>query len=141
MLSGCIKPFDPQIEEMEESYLVVDGTIDMSTGKGNIILTRTQSLDVVNRIAYEAGAIVWLETEDGKKVPFIESEEGVYTSDLPGLDKEDITRLRINTTDDEAYQSDFVPIKISPEIDSISWEADDDGLKFFVRQVRAVDGA
>ena len=132
ILVGCIKPFDPQIEEMEESYLVVDGSIDISTGKGNIILTRTQSLDVVNRITYEVGASVWLETEDGKTIPFIETEEGVYTSNLPGLDKEDVTRLNINTIDNEVYQSDFVPVKISPEIDSISWKADDEGLKFFV---------
>jgi hypothetical protein len=117
---------------MEESYLVVDALIDISTGPGKIILSRTQSLDVVNRITYEAGSSVWLETEDGKEIPFIETKDGVYTSELVGFDKDDITRLNINTKENEAYQSDFVPVKISPEIDSISWKADDDGLKFYV---------
>jgi len=132
ILTGCIKPFDPQIEEMEESYLVVDALIDIRTGQGKIILSRTQSLDVVNRITYEAGSSVWLETENGKEIPFIEINEGVYTSELLGFEKNDIIRLNINTKENGAYQSDFVPVKISPEIDSISWKADDDGLNFYV---------
>ena len=41
-------------------------------------------------------------------------------------------RLSITTSDGTKYQSDFVPFKQTPPIDSISWEQDTSDVHFFI---------
>jgi len=129
---GCVKAFDPGIESENSGYLVVDANIDLSLNSSEITLTRTLSLESINTINYETGAEVTIESMDGKTMQVFEESEGHYIGDLSGISDDVLYRLNIHTQSEENYQSSWVPVKISPPIDSVSWDADDAGLNVYV---------
>ena len=129
---ACLKPYKPEIHIESEGYLVVEGVVDIFDGKGQIVLSRTKSLDAVNQNTAESGAEVWIEGENGSRLFFEEKTKGVYIGNFENYSPELQSRLTIITKDNQEYQSDYVPFKVSPEIDSLTWEANDEGLSFFV---------
>ena len=132
LMTACLKPYEPEIPQEIEGYLVVESGIDLSNGKGEIILSRTKALDAVNQKTFETDAEVWLEGEDGNQFSLLEEYKGFYVADFQALSTDQEYRLHIITADKEEFQSDYIPIKIAPEIDSLTWKADEDGLVFFV---------
>jgi len=129
-LAGCVDPYMPDVITASRSYLVVDGFIN-SQGVTQIKLSRTYNLTDGTPPA-EGGATVYIEAEAGGRFPLRESPGGLYRSDALTLDATRRYRLAISTNGGLQYASDFVPVKNTPAIDSIIWEAAADELKIKV---------
>ena len=122
LLMGCIEPYFPPEIKPTHALLVIDGHIDV-TGKSNIKLTRTQNLNDNGEAEKVTGATVLLENENGITYPLVEESNGIYS--LPALTIEPVKhRLVVKTSNKKEYVSDFIEIKNSPPIDSVSWELD-----------------
>jgi hypothetical protein len=133
MAVSCKKPYNPKPVKNAPKILVVEGVINSSSDYTIIRLSRTVGLTSdsagVNNVT---GATVTVEDDNNGTYPLYENAAGVYS--YPGLNL-DITRkyrLRIKTSDvvDE-YVSDFVPVKVTPPIDSIGFTIKNNGIQIY----------
>jgi hypothetical protein len=127
MLCGlaCKKPYTPPAITINYNYLVIDGVINANpNGTTTILLSRTKNLTDSVKPAPENGAQVSIEGETGGLFPLTPQGNGAYTSNPLNLVVSVKYRLRILTRDGSAYQSDFVGVKQTPPIDSLSWKQD-----------------
>ncbi|WP_426669583.1 DUF4249 domain-containing protein [Mucilaginibacter sp. McL0603] len=118
---GCKKPFAPAIVAANNSYLVVEGVIN--PGADSTIIKLSRTVNVSSKITGNPlqGAAVIVESDQNAVYPLIEAGIGNYISTGLNLDKARNYRLRIKTSDNQEYLSDFVPVKITPPIDSIGF--------------------
>jgi Domain of unknown function (DUF4249) len=128
---NCIQRFQPLLPSQATGYLVVDGIINAGAGPARVSLTRTTMLSD-SGVAYESGAAVQVEGSDSSVYPLVEQGGGIYGTAGLSLNTALRYRLRIQTTQNETYLSDFVPVIVTPPIDSISWTADSAGVRTFV---------
>ena len=131
LLAGCKEKYTPKLNSANTAYLVVEGFINSSGGASTFVLTRTTRLSDPGKIVYERGAQVRITSELGKIYPLTETSPGTYTSAALTLDKNDRYRLSIMAGGKE-YQSDYSKIRSTPDIDSISWKRENDGLQLYV---------
>lgn len=121
---SCKKPFAPKAITANNNYLVVDGVIN--TGKNGVTtikLTRSRNIgDSTYAPLPENGATITIENGMGNMYPLQQQPDASYASNPLNLDTSQTYRLNIVTSNGEQYQSDFVKVKQSPAIDSISWE-------------------
>lgn len=131
LVTGCIDPYFPPEIDSTEPILVIDGFID-TQGTSTIRLTRTQTLTEEGLPQPVTGATLWIEDTQGLKTFLIETGEGNY--ELPSQSFSSATyRLSIRTAQGKEYVSDFVAVKNSPPIDSLSWGlTSDQGVEIFV---------
>jgi hypothetical protein len=132
VIAACKEKYDLPYAGPAAGYLVIDGVINSGSGPTTLRLTR--SLALVDSVAFRfvTSAIVRVEGEDNSSQSLTESSGGVYSS--PQLTFNDAVkyRLHINTPDGKEYISDYVPVMRTPDIDSISWEKEEDGVVIFV---------
>ncbi|MEI9947073.1 MAG: DUF4249 domain-containing protein [Chitinophagaceae bacterium] len=126
--AGCREKYDPPLTAASESLLVVEGNLD-PTGTTSIRLTKTVQLGNPN-IESVNNAILIIEGKDNSIRPVPFTGNGYYTSSNLNLLPANEYRLRIKTQGKE-YLSDYVVAKITPPIDSISWEKSDKGVTIF----------
>jgi len=120
LLVGCIEPYMPPEIKPADAILVIDGHIDVNS-KSIINLSRSQNLYENGAVEKVTGAKVMLENENGLIYPLTEESNGIYS--LPALLIEPVKhRLVVRTSDQKEYASEFVEIKNSPLIDSVSWD-------------------
>lgn len=122
LLTGCIEPYMPPEIKPAEALLVIDGHIDVNS-KSTIKLTRSQNLDENGEVEKVTGASVLLEDENGLAYPLQEESKGIYSLP-PQLIAPVKHRLVVRTSNQKEYASEFVEIKDSPSIDSVSWNLD-----------------
>jgi len=115
---SCKKPFSPRLASVTTNFLAVDGPI-LSGDSTIITLSRTTSLSDTTQQKMELKAIVSVENDQGTLYPLTEKGKGVYTLGITNFSTTRQYRLDIKTTDGKIYQSDFVPMKVTPPIDSI----------------------
>ena len=129
--TSCRKPYEPPVTTINSNLLVVEGLIN--TGKDSTIikLSRTVPISEKGTVKPELRAQVVVESEQNVTYPLREIKAGVYGAASLNLDPNQKYRININTADGTVYQSDFVESKVSPPIDSISWEAKNDGLQIY----------
>ncbi len=133
LLAGCVDPYEPPAIQANNYFLVVEGFINTGEGPTEFTLSRTARLADTARIKAERGAEVSVEGKDSdKRFRLQEKESGVYTMDPYNFSKEEEYRLRIKTAGGREYLSEFVPIKESPAIDSISWRRIGDDVQIYV---------
>lgn len=118
LLSGCIEPFDPEIDSYD-NILVVEGQVSNDKPAAKVKLSRTYSYekDLLNP---ESSALAVLRDINGAAFELTETEPGIYTyasSDLI-VNAGDLFKLLIITADGEEYESDFVSVIESPPLDS-----------------------
>ncbi len=133
LLTGaCRKAYLPAAITAANNYLVVDGFINATPNAvTSFTLSRSRNLvDTVVNIP-ELLAQVSIESKTGNTYSFNPVSDGVYNSQPLNLSASDEYRIKISTADNHVYTSDFVPVKISPDIDSITWEQDRD-VKIYV---------
>src|SRR5687768_4327414 len=129
---GCKEKYLPDVAFETSGYLVVEGFISSSQQPTSILLTRTTSLyDSVN-IVYEDNAIVNIEGESNQTFPLYEKGNGMYISSPLNLNSNEKYRLSIKTRDSKEYVSDFVKVKHTPDIDSISWIREAGGIRLYI---------
>lgn len=123
----CKKPYEPAVLKAANNYLVVDGLINIGAGGiTTISLSRTKNLtDTVVSIP-ELHAAVSIQDAGGASYPLQESgADGTYTSRSLNLDRNSKYRLVITTSNRARYQSEPVSGKVTPPVDSITWQQPD----------------
>lgn len=120
-VSSCIEPYDPPVSDEEVDYLVVDGAANSTDGTAEIKLSRTVSLSSTETPPPERNAVVAIEDNEGNSYTLAEAGEGFYRQSNLSFDFSKQYRLYIKTTGGSEYRSDFVKLKPTPPIDSITW--------------------
>ena len=122
----------PDAISSTKSYLVVDGFIN-TQGVTSITLSRTYDISAKTLPPVETGSTVWIEEEGGQRYSLHEgSTKGTYTSASLVLNAAKNYRLSIRTAAGKEYVSDYVPVRTTPLIDDVTWQATDTGLSIYV---------
>ena len=127
LLAGCTDPYAPEVIKTPPAYLVVDGFLN-AQGSTVIKLSRTYAVGAKSAAPVEARASVYLEEEGGSATLLREAPAGTYSSPALALNPARRYRLHLNTLTGREYASDFVPVKLTPAIDALSWQAEASGL-------------
>lgn len=131
---GCKKPYTPPAINASNSYLVVEGVINSGTDSTIIKLSRTVNISSKVTTNPVSGAILTVESDQNIIYPLIETLNGNYISAGLNLDNSHTYRLNIKISDNKQYQSDFVPVNVTPPIDSIGYKVvnlPDTGLQIY----------
>ncbi|HVW14750.1 MAG TPA: DUF4249 domain-containing protein [Mucilaginibacter sp.] len=128
---SCKKPFSlPANISADGRFLVIEGVISMNDSTF-IRLSRTKKVDTFKTIIPERGAQVYIESNANAIYPLTETGPGAYAALPLNLDASRQYRLRVKTTDGKVYLSDYVPVKNSPAIDSIGFNAQSQGVQIY----------
>lgn len=131
LATSCIDPYFPPEIDSISPVLVIDGFIN-TQGASTIRLTRSQQLDETGLPTPELGASIWVEDDNGVKIFLSEQGNGNY-----GLGQQNFSssryKLGIETNNGRKFVSEFVSVKNSPPIDSVSWDlTPDSGVEISV---------
>jgi hypothetical protein len=131
-LSSCIKSYEPDVLKAPNQFLVVDGVINCSPGGvTTILLSRTRNLtDTIINVP-ELRAQVFIESSNNG-FALNEVSNGVYKSAPLNLNSSNLYRLRILTSTGDEYVSEYVPVLITPFIDSVSWQQDNETINISI---------
>jgi hypothetical protein len=129
---SCKEKFIPNLQSPATGYLVVEGFINSGQEPTTITLTRTTKLYDSADIIYEHNATVNILGENNETFPLFEIGNGKYVSSTLNLNDNEKYRLQIKTSDNKEYLSDFTAVKHTPDIDSITYVRNNDGLKIYV---------
>lgn len=122
---ACRKPFEPAVIKVDYNYLVIDGVINAGTNAVTVInLSRTKNLNDSLAPKPELAAQVMIQTEGGANYLLTPQGNGAYASAALNLNVAGKYRLKITTSNGNVYESDYVPVKQTPAIDSLSWKQD-----------------
>ncbi len=135
LLASCIEPYSPPEIEAIENILVVDGFINSTDNTASVRLTQAAALSDGQTSYPELDATVMVEEENGSTFFLTEQGDGnYYTSGNINLDVTKKYRLHITTSSQKQYFSDFIDVKPTAEIDSITWRPTDrrDGINIYV---------
>ncbi|HUB61176.1 MAG TPA: DUF4249 domain-containing protein [Puia sp.] len=131
-LCRCVQPYVSPYKSPPTGYLVVEGYISANTPT-QYKLTRTVQLSGNYGIPVVTGAAVQVVGSDSSQYALPEQGNGVYGNTTLNLNPALQYRLQIQTPNGESYQSDFVPLKPSPPIDSINWVySADSGVNIYI---------
>jgi hypothetical protein len=129
LLGQCKQTYISPYKSPATGYLVVEGYI--AAGPTQFTLSRVIALPGDSSIPTERNAKVQVEGSDNSIYPLTEKGNGVYAADTLPLNATAKYRLRIQTGNGEAYLSDFTSFRITPAIDSISWQQLSDGVHIY----------
>jgi hypothetical protein len=120
LLTTCVEPYVPSVIAINPDYLVIDAFLD-PTGNVTVNVFHTIALNSGDEPAAEVGATITIEDETGYKAPLYGDGTGRYVLAGTQFSPDGQYRLNVRTTRNREYQSEFIPVKISPAIDSINW--------------------
>ncbi|MDD2491874.1 MAG: DUF4249 domain-containing protein [Bacteroidales bacterium] len=127
LLNSCVTPFEPKGYDGADDLLVIEGDIN-ADGVTEVILSRSLKLsDNSLKIEYVRGASVWIESEKGDRYyaqQNISPTETVYRTLHNVLDNTLQYKLCVNLPGGNSYESDLVPVLISPPILDIGFKRD-----------------
>lgn len=126
---ACRKPYTPKAILAPGSYLVVEGVINSGADSTIITLSKTINIATKDSSAFETNAQVTVENEGGTSYPLQEFKAGHYLAIALNLDKTKKYRLHIKTAASNEYASDYVAVRPTPPIDSITYRITDKGLQ------------
>ncbi len=131
---SCKKPYNPKIVSSPNSYLVVEGVINLSNDSTVIKVSRTFNLDSKVTSRPELGAIVTVEGEHEYVINLSDlySNGHYFTYDINLLPLTQRYRLRIVTSTGDQYLSDYLVYKPTPPIDSIGYSVTNGILNLYV---------
>jgi hypothetical protein len=131
IVSSCLDPYAPPASATSKGYLVIEGFVNPAGGVTSIRLSRTLALDSIDRVNYETQANVTVEDQNGNSYPLGELNDGLYSATLT-LDTAALYQLKIATSGNKSYASDFVKFKIAPPIDTLQWEIEGKFVNIYV---------
>ena len=131
LMDSCKKPYSPPEGETVNTILVVEGTIAVGANAENrFLLSRLRPLQDTSINNPESGARVTIESQSGQTWTLTEKEAGSYLSAL-SLPSGSRYRLKVQTRSGRQYETDFLEVKSTPPIDSVTWRQPDD-VEIFV---------
>jgi hypothetical protein len=128
---GCREYYEPPVLKHNPNFLVVDGFLTSSPDSTQFRLTYTRNLSDTALPIPALHANMLVEGDQNTVISLNETGNGIY-SNLLFLKTSEKYRLTITTSDGARYQSDFVPFKQTPAIDSISWKEDTSKVSFYI---------
>jgi hypothetical protein len=128
---GCKQAYVPPVHSANNSFLVVEGFINNGQDSTYIYLTHTFSLADTGNVTPELHAKLTVEGKDNSSYPLQEWGNGQYGTTSLALNNSLQYRLHIKTSTGKEYLSDFLDLKTSPPIDSISWKRTGDGVQIY----------
>ena len=131
-LFACKQAYVPPVVSTSRSYLVVEGFINNGPDSTYITLSHTFKLSDTAKVTPELHARLTVEGKDNSSYPLTEWGNGQYG--VPGLTLNNAVsyRLHIRTAAGKEYVSEYIPLKVAPPIDSVSWERTRDGVQIYV---------
>ncbi|MGZ5134000.1 MAG: DUF4249 domain-containing protein [Flavitalea sp.] len=130
---SCRKPYEPSVIKANNKFLVFEGVINIGVNAvTSISLSRTRNLYDTLPFDPELFARATIETEGGPSYNLQEQGKGIYSSGALNLASSARYRVKIITSDGNQYLSDFVSVKLTPALDSITWKQDVDGVDIFL---------
>ena len=132
--TGCLEPYNPPEIENLGDILVVDGFINASDSSGMVLLSKATPLAEDIKPLPVTNALVQIEDENGFAYTLNEIAQGNYSASKMDLDPSKRYRLFVQTRSDKLYYSEFIELRSSPPIDSITWHPTlrNDGIEIFV---------
>ncbi|UOQ73110.1 DUF4249 domain-containing protein [Hymenobacter cellulosilyticus] len=130
-LPGCVDPFEPDVINAPQNYLVVAGSINLS-GVTTIRLSRTQNVASAAAPVVETKATVSIQDDAGTPYPLTEPAPGTYTSASLALSPARKYRVRVRTAAGREYASELVTGKATPPIGGVTWALEPRGLQVYV---------
>jgi len=128
---SCKHAYEPPAFKTNINLLVVSGFINAEpNGSTTITLSRTQNIGDTGVAVPELNAQVAIEGQGGEIIPLQGQGNGDYLSDPLSLDLSGSYRLKITTSNGRDYLSDFVPVKQTVPIDSLTWKQNNDVTVF-----------
>jgi len=118
---ACRKLYNPPAIANNGSYLVVEGVINSGADSTTITLSRTVNISAKVTTNPELHALVSVVSDQNTTYPLAETANGKYVAAGLNLDNSHTYRLNIKTSDNKQYQSDLVPVNVTPPIDSIGF--------------------
>ena len=119
----CKKPYNPPASSSPNSFLVVEGVIN--SGGLNTVVKVSHTVKLNDSVGFNpvVDATVSIEGDKGYTFFLISDAGGGYNS-YSGLNLSSAQkyRLRIKTSDNKEYLSDYVEVKQTPPIDSIGYK-------------------
>jgi hypothetical protein len=128
---GCKKAYNPKMVASANNYLVVEGVINTGTDSSVIKLSRTVPVSSKTSKMPELGASITIISDANISYPVVEKGNGVYMGAIINSHSTAKYSLKIFTKDGKSYQSDFVPAKNSPPIDSVYYKALPNALNIY----------
>lgn len=133
IIAGCKEEYNVPVDATGYNYLVVEGNIVAGNDSTFIHLTRTIPVDDTSNLTPETNARVQVESEGGELYLLQEKGDGIYFAPPLNINTGNNYRLHIVTSDGKEYASDYVPVKTTPPIDSVSWKPDaSNGVAIYV---------
>src|SRR6188768_2778405 len=132
LVVSCKQEYIPSVNEENKNLLVVEGFLNSGQGTTTIRLSRSVELTDTTQKKFELGAKLNVEGENGSSFALAGNTRGEYSiMQLPLLNNVKY-RLHIKTIDGKEYASDFVSIKVTPPIDSITWQRESEGVRLYI---------
>lgn len=132
LTQACKKPFTPSVNISDNNkYLVIEGVIS-GNDSTFIKLSRTKKVDTLRTVFPEPNANLNVEDDAGNSYPLTETSPGTYAAAPLNINSSHKYRLRVKTSDNKEYVSDFVPVKNAPPIDSVGFAAQPSGVQVYV---------
>jgi hypothetical protein len=128
---ACRQSYQPPAIASGNNYLVVDGFLHAGADSTIVTLTRTRSLTSTYNPVPEPGAQVTVESDGGFTGQLSYLGSGRYGAVNIIPDNTGKYRLSIVTSNGSKYLSDYTTVKISPPIDSITWQQGDSGVAVY----------
>ena len=122
-LTHCKREYNPPAVQNNPRLLVVDGFLTNAPDSTYITLTRSRNISDSMNSPVESNATLMVEAENAADMPLEEIRPGVYGG-LLSMDNTQKYQLVIQTSGGTHYRSDFIPFRITPEIDSLGWKED-----------------
>jgi Domain of unknown function (DUF4249) len=129
IMTSCIEKFTIPSSISSVRLLVIDGFLDIGQKTCSVTLSRSQSIDQPNQFVPELSARVLLESESGDSYEIIELGNGKYFKQVSLVSENLRYRIKIVSSDNKIYQSDYVFPQVTPPIDNLIWRQDDQSLK------------
>ena len=131
LILGCKDKFTADLPSTQKNILVVEGNLAPAGAATVISLTRSYNLTGAPQPKPVLQAQLNVEARDNSMNAVLPmTSPGVYSAQLNILPGKEY-RLRIRTTDNRIYYSEFVLARISPPIDSISWDRVGDDVRLY----------
>lgn len=125
-LIACREEYLPPAITATNNFLVVEGIINSGNDSTIFKLSRTKNLSDTTFDIPELFAGVTIESKTGVNYLLASRGNGIYSSGPLALNPGETYRLRVSTASGGLYESDYVPVKPTPPIDSITWKQDND---------------
>lgn len=121
LFAACKKPYNPPAITGNAGYLVIEGVINSGSDPTTIKLSKTVNVSSAVTANPVLNAVVAVVSDQNVTFPLTEAGNGNYVSPGLNLDNSHTYRLSIKTPDNKQYQSDLVPVVVSPPIDSVGF--------------------